>query len=114
MIFKIQSNFSNNLADIIEILSKKYEVMFYNNNLYASCLSEISTIVELKPKKNFYITEINEINLEFEPKTVVDWCKNQFINIDLRKYEIEQQDRLSHLMSVLEKVEITLLNNKIQ
>ena len=114
MIYKITSNFEDNLDNLFSTLSKDYYILYYNNFLYVSDIkvnnnSKENLKKKLKPNKNFYIIEITEKNLIYECNYVVNWCKKEFINYDLLKYEKEQQEKLKNIMIIIDEVEKKLL-----
>lgn len=122
MIFKIQLELLDNLFEIIEKLSIKYEIIFFNNNLYLSYWDDINSkeMKEIKKilnlGKTYYISEINENNLKFETRQVIDWCRDKFIKSDLKKFERNENEKILNVMKILDKVEVTLekqINNKV-
>jgi hypothetical protein len=122
MIFKIQLDLLDNLFEIIEKLSSKYEIIFFNNNLYLSYWDDINKEDMKKIKKilslgkSYYISEINENNLKFETKQVVDWCRDKFIKSDLKRFEKNEKEKILTVMEILDEVEIKLkeqINNTV-
>lgn len=110
MIYKVQTDFKN-LENIIKKLSKDFDILFFNNCLFASTknLENVPDIRKiLLPKSDFYITEVTEENLKFEHSSVIEWCKDNFIKADMQKFEKENQDKLRAIMKLLEETEIQM------
>lgn len=118
MIYKVQTDFtstdSTGLETVIKKLSKDFNVLFFNNCLFASVKNlQMAPDIRklLTPKSKFYITDITEENLRFEHNTVVEWCKDNFIKLDIQRFEKENQDRLKAIMELLEETEAKLKDN---
>lgn len=113
MIYKIILNIEN-IIDLLDTISKEYNVYFKNNILYISSIDyrmfTIKDIKRLFNQDNIYIEEINETNLRYEPSDVIIWCRDYFVQRDLKKYEEEHQDDISNYMKVLDKFEQNLEN----
>lgn len=111
MIYKIQSKFLN-LEKTIKKLSKYYDVIFYNNVLYAGLISlkqDIKINTLLKPSSSFYVVELDEDNLKFEADNIIGWCKEKLVNLDMQKIETEEQDKLKNILNIIDKFEENLL-----
>ena len=113
MIYKINVNIEN-IIELFDKISKKYNVYFKNNILYISSIDykkfSIKDVKKLFKQDNIYIEEINETNLKYEPSDVIIWCRDYFVQRDLKKYEEEHQDDISNYMKVLDKFEQNLEN----
>lgn len=113
MIYKIQTDFvnTNSLEKTIKKLSKDFNILFFNNSLFAS-VKNLENTPDIKklliPKSSFYITEVTEDNLKFEHNTVIEWCKDNFIKLDMLRFEKENQAKLKAIMDVLEEAEVKL------
>ena len=85
MIYKILMDFTNCLTEIIENLNKKFDIMFFNNILYISVKNPYEKIDLKKYLKydNICIIEITESNLKMEPFSVIEWCKEKFVESGL-------------------------------
>lgn len=99
---------------IFEELSKKFNV-YYKNNILYMYQKDYKMITTNKIKKilksdNIYIEEINEQNLKYEPEDVKFWCRDVFVDIDLKRYEQEHQEEIKNYMNILDVFE----NNLIQ
>lgn len=104
MVYKVQSNFNNNLDMIIKKLSILFDIMYYNNVIYIG-KKEFNNKVEvrtlLKPISSYYITEINIDNLKYEDPKVQEWCKSQLTKLDLQVFESEHQENIEEYMEIL-------------
>ena len=98
MIYKILMDFSNCLSDIIDVLKKDFNIMFFNNVLY---VSKKNPYIKFDLKKylnnNVCIIEITMNNLKSEPYAVIEWCKNKFVELETIKFETEQQETLKKI-----------------
>lgn len=110
MIYKIQSNKDYNILESIEKIKKDYDLIYYNKILYLGekVFSQDSSVALKKvkkyfrPIKDFWISEIGENNLKNEPKIIVDWCINKFIELDLQKFEIDKQKEMEKYLKSLD------------
>ena len=111
MIYKIQSNKDYNILENIEKIKKDYDLIYYNKILYLGekVFSQDSNVALKKvkkyfrPIKDFWIGEIGENNLKNEPKIIVDWCINKFIDLDLQKFELNKQKKKKKYLESLDK-----------
>lgn len=103
MIYKIQSN-SDKMFDLFEKISKTHNLIFTNNILYVAPNSLNSPDIRriFVPKKDFFITEINENNLIYETVSVKEWVKNQSISIEVMKIERDKQIEIQEDIKFLE------------
>lgn len=104
MIFKINSNFDN-ISDIFQQL-QQYNTIFINNTLYVSSDKNIS-INKLKQifGDNCFISPITIQSLQMETSAVQQWCKHEFIQQDILRYEQNNQKKLNEIMLFLDDVE---------
>ena len=104
MIYKILTDFTNCLAEIIEKINKDFNFIFFNNVLYISKKNPYNktNIKTLLKKDNICIIEINETNLKNEPEAIVDWCKDNFIKLDTIRFETEKQQAIKEVLSFIE------------
>lgn len=113
MIYKIVTEF-NILIDIVEKIQKKYNVLIKSGQLFI-CNKEYKNIPLNKIKKeigidNVFILQINENNLQYESPEVISWCKDYFVDRDVKKYEQERQEDLKNYMKILDNFEQELEN----
>lgn len=109
MIYKIITNFEQDLDKILKHFQTEFVLLFYNNAVYIANKSEkettnINKFVSRVIKSNFYIQEINENNLKYEPTQVVEWCKGQFIRLDTLRFEAERQEELKAMLEFVNAV----------
>ena len=109
MIYKIITNFEQDLDKILKHFQTEFVLLFYNNAVYIANKSEkettnINKFVSRVIKSNFYIQEINENNLKYEPPQVVEWCKGQFIRLDTLRFEAERQEELKAMLEFVNAV----------
>ena len=105
-IFKVKSNiFNEKIGEIFYKLSSKYSLLFLEDTLFISPNKydqELDFKKALKPTKNFLISEINEENIKLENTTVQEWCRERLAQLDLQRFEHENQ---SYLRSVIEAID---------
>lgn len=98
MVYKIQSNlFPAQFGQTIELLKKNFNMFLVDNVIYVARRTysdRVSLTTLLKPKKDYFISEITNENLLFEPQMVQDWCVQKFTLLETQKYEAENQERL--------------------
>ena len=107
MIYNIVSDFSK-LDISLRKLTNNFNVFFYGTSLFAAkkVFDDDVNIKELlKPKKDYFVTEINEDNLKYESQNVIEWCRDNFIKLDLQRLEKEKQAELKALMLMLDEVD---------
>lgn len=107
MIYKIVSDFTK-LDITLRKLTNNFNVIFYGTSLFAAKKvydDDVDIRELLKPKKDYFVSEINEDNLKYESQNVIEWCKDNFIKLDLQRLEKEKQEELKALMSILEEVD---------
>lgn len=109
MIYKIITDFQEDLDKILKHFQTEFVLLFYNNVVYIANKSEkettnIKNFVSKVIKSNFYIQEINETNLKYEPLQVVEWCKGQFIRLDTLRFEAERQEELKAMLEFVNAV----------
>lgn len=110
MIYKILTDFTDCLAEIIETLNKDFDVMFFNNVLYVGKKDPYINIDidKVLNKNNICIIEITEVNLKSEPLPVIEWCRNKFVELDTIKFETEQQKTLKEILDFIERFEYNI------
>ena len=105
MIFKLNINV-NNIQKYIDDLKNDYNIYYCLNNLYAYAKDILNiTLYDFIKKykyQNIIVDEINENNLKYENSKVIDWCKNELVNYDVKKFEIEHQKQLNDYMIFLD------------
>lgn len=105
MIFKLNINV-NNIQKYIDDLKNDYNIYYCLNNLYASAKDvlniTLSDFIKKYKYQNIIVDEINENNLKYENSKVIDWCKNELVNYDVKKFEIEHQKQLNDYMIFLD------------
>ena len=62
----------------------------------------LSDFIKKYKYQNIIVDEINENNLKYENSKVIDWCKNELVNYDVKKFEIEHQKQLNDYMIFLD------------
>lgn len=111
MIYKIIVNIEN-IIGLLDDISQHYNVFFKNNILYISSIDyknvDFGDIKKLFNQDNIYIEEINEINLKYEEPDIIVWCRDYFVQRDLKKYEKNHQDEISNYMKTLDRFEQNL------
>lgn len=111
MIYKIISDFNQRLREIIEHFAMSYDTMFYNNVLYIGTNEEKINIKQINQEcqkaisGSFYVIEINENNLKYEPDKVVEWCKQLFIDYDTYRFEQNKQIELQAMLKFIQDFE---------
>lgn len=108
MIYKIIMDFTN-LDEVIKLLSKRFNLIFVDNAIYICdkkyANTTISYIKKLLKNNNVFILKIDEKNLVNEPCSVVKWCRDNFVQRDLKKFEKEHQDDIKNFMKSLDVLE---------
>ena len=115
MIYRITGEFStDNFNMFINKINKNFKFIYKNNNLYISLINyEFSLNKNLekylknifKPNKDFLIKEIDENNLSKYDQDIIDWCRDNFVELDKQKYQLEQQEKLKATMKALDIIE---------
>ena len=113
MIYKIMGDFNaDNFERIFVKLGEFYKIIYYEGVLYIALSTyklkedaEICIKKTLKPARNFVIKEIDETNLKNESDFVIEWCRDNFVEIERQKYEIEKQNKLRATMKALDNFE---------
>ena len=79
------------------------------SNLYIASKRNTSITLSDFIKKYHYddilVTEIDEDNLKFENDKVISWCKNEFVNQDIRRFEEKNQKMMKNYMCYLDDFE---------
>lgn len=121
MVYKIQGNFNeDNFEGIFKKLSPHFKLMYKYNTLFAALIdynfvnkSESYLRNALRPSKDFYISEINEKNIMREEQSIIQWCRDNLVNLDRQKYEKEEQARLKEVMKAMDNMEAILQEQMI-
>lgn len=99
----------HNIQKYINDLKDEYNIYYNLSNLYVASKSNTSITLSDFIKKYHYddivVTEINEDNLKFENDKVISWCKNEFVNQDIRRFEEKNQKMIKSYMSYLDDFE---------
>ena len=120
MIFKIVGNFDEvDFEKLLSKLSTIFEFIYCDESLFIALrkwtdheLIEKTLKSVFRPAKFFVIKEINENNLGKENPTIIKWCRDNFVDLDKQRFEIEQQERLKATMSALDECERILASRK--
>ncbi len=120
MIFKIVGNFDEvDFEKLLNRLSSIFEFIYLDESLFIALrkwtdydLMNKTIKAALKPAKFFVVKEINEFNLGKENPEIVKWCRDNFVELDKQRFEIEQQERLKCTMTVLDECERILASRK--
>ena len=114
MIYKVITDFGENLETILKYFQKDYNIIFYKNVIYMADKEDTETKKDVKRfaseiiKQDFYLQEINENNLKYEPPQVVEWCKEQFVRLDTLRFEAKQQEELKAMLEFINAIEKNL------
>ena len=119
MIFKIQGDFNeDNFSKILNKLCKYFKFIYTNGTLYIALgdvknKQEASVLMSktFRPVRSYYIKEINEKNIMNEEQSIMEWCRDNFVQRDLKNFEKEHQDDIKDFMKSLDVFEKEL--NKI-
>lgn len=112
MIFKFNVEYAN-IEEIIEIFKNEYDILFLSQSFYVARKDdkkETSKDIRKKLNKyeNLYIQELNEQNLQFENKNIQDWCRDHFVQQDLKRFEKEQQPKITEMLERINQFDRTL------
>lgn len=121
MVYKIQGNFNeDNFEGIFKKLGPHFKLMYKYNTLFAALIdynfvnkSESYLRNALRPSKDFYISEINEKNIMREEQSIIQWCRDNLVNLDRQRYEKEEQARLKEVMKAMDNMEVILQEQMI-
>lgn len=121
MVYKIQGNFNeDNFEGIFKKLGPHFKLMYKYNTLFAALIdynfvnkSESYLRNALRPSKDFYISEINEKNIMREEQSIIQWCRDNLVNLDRQRYEKEEQARLKKVMKAMDNMEAILQEQMI-
>ena len=113
MILKVQGDFGMaDFAKIIEKISPYFKFIYSNETMYIALKdyslkqnAEIAVSKTFRPAKNHYVKEINENNILNEDESVVMWCRDNFVELDRQRFEIEQQVKLQNAWKALNNME---------
>ena len=111
MIYKIIMDFTN-LDEIIKILSNRFNIVFIENAIYICDKKFLNTninyIKRLLKNNNLFILKIDETNLGQEPIAVQNWCKNFYVQRDVKRFEKERNEEIQNFMKILDDFEQNL------
>lgn len=120
MIYKIVGNFDD--VDFEKMLNKLgtiFEFIYCDESLFISLrrwsdcdLMDKTMKAALKPASFFVVKKIDENNLGREVPTIRKWCRDNFVELDKQRFEIEQQERLKQTMIALDECERILASRK--
>lgn len=104
MVYKVIGNITDeNFQEIINELMEYNRFIYKNGNLYIALNNyenkkENEEVIKLfKEKwreKEIYTIDITLDNLKSENQEVVDWCKENLIRLERKRYEENEQPRL--------------------
>ena len=120
MVYKIQGNFNeDNFEGIFKKLGPHFKLIYKYNTLFAALIdynfvnkSESYLRNALRPSKDFYISEINEKNIMREEQSIIQWCRDNLVNLDRQRYEKEEQARLKKVKILNQILSFYRLNLK--
>lgn len=116
MIYKIIGNFTDeNFEKIISKVSSRFKFMYCNDTLYVS-IKNIDSIEEdklylhriFKPAKDFFIMEVTEQSILKEEEIIGEWCKDNFVLLERKRFEKEQQIKLKKTWVAMDNMELQL------
>ena len=120
MVYKIQGNFDEeNFPIILNKLGKYFKIIYINNTLYIA-LTDINNEMTgynlikrtLRPAKEFLITQISEKNIMLENDYVIEWCRDNLVELDKQRYERDNQEKLRLMNKALDEFERILQENE--
>lgn len=106
MIFKIEMNYDH-LDEILNIFRDKYDILFCQH-LYISekKKSKTNNCTKIKEKikeyPNSFVTIIDEFNLSAQPLQAQVWCRDKFVEQDLREFEKNEQEKILNMMKIVQ------------
>ena len=99
----------HNIQKYINDLKDEYNIYYNLSNLYIASKRNTSITLSDFIKKYHYddilVTEIDEDNLKFENDKVISWCKKEFVNQDIRRFEEKNQKMMKSYMCYLDDFE---------
>lgn len=112
MVYKVIGNISDeNFQEIINELMEYNRFIYKNGNLYIALdnykdKKENEEIIKLfKEKwreKEIYTIDITLDNLKNENQEVIDWCKENLIRLERKRYEENEQPRLQRMYEIID------------
>ena len=118
MVYKIVGDFSgDNLKNMIDKLLISFKFIYIRNVLYVSVQSykiwkerkgALQWILRNPPFDKCFVQEINETNIMREPDDAIVWCRDNLVNLDKERYQMENQDKLKAQMKALDETEAIL------
>lgn len=111
-IFKVKSNvFNEKIGEILHKLSGEYSLLFLEETLFISPNNynqEINFKKALRPQRDFLVSELSDSDIAKECEVVKDWCKERLVQLDIQRFEAEQQEYLKGLLDYLDKLDSSL------
>lgn len=116
LIYKVIGNFDDcDFEEIIDKISAIFKFIYLNDTLYLSLVDykdynkQHNILCEaFQPQSNFVITPITEKNIMKQQDVVMQWCRDNFLTLDIQRYEIEQQVKLQNTWKQMDEMEIEL------
>ena len=121
LIYKIVGNFDDcDFEAIINKVNQIFKFIYINDTLYLSLINyqdydKQKEVLEqaFQPANNFLITPINEKNIMKQNDVAIQWCRDNFVNLETQRYEIEQQQKLLNVWERMNKLE-EILQQELQ
>lgn len=110
MIFKITTD-CKDIEEIVKIFGCNYDILYYGQSFYISekFPSKRKTCDSIKKKlknyNNTFIIQIDENNLKYEFSQVQTWCRDKFVEQDLKRFEKEKQPEINEMMETINRFE---------
>lgn len=114
MIQKILGNFTaTDCEQIFAFTDSCVNLLFFGGQMFiagdeAQQLNFIIEQIRKVMQNNVCVTAINELNLQQEATQVQEWCKNQFIEQDTRRFEQDKQEELQAMKQFIIDLEQAL------
>lgn len=115
MVYKVVGNINDeNFMEILTELQQYNRLIYKNGNIYIALDKyedfdkNRKKLDEFKlkwKKKDVFVYGINEYNLKSEEKEIEEWCKDNFVRLDKRRYEINEQPRLKRMYEAVDLFE---------
>lgn len=115
MVYKVVGNINDeNFMEILTELQQYNRLIYKNGNIYIA-LDKYEDLEENRKKldefkskwkkKDVFVYGINEYNLKSEEKEVEEWCMDNLVRLDRRRYEINEQPRLKRMYEAVDLFE---------
>lgn len=112
MVYKVVGDINDeNFMEILTELQQYNRLIYKNGNIYIALDryedfdKNKNSLKEFKTKwgkKDVFVCGINEYNLKSEEKEIEEWCKDNLVRLDKRKYEINEQPKLKKMYEAVE------------